>query len=191
MDIIDWSKEEVGGGGSSIKHPKPGGYICRVVDVEDEADKKRLKLFLEIVTGEYKGYGQQMEAAFKFWPLTVFTPYEEGRRKFLASVLVAMEESNPGFKRTDLKDNPDILKGKLVGAVMNDEIYWKQDGTESTRTKIRFFCSGSSIKNGDFKVPDKPDVNQYTKDKYAKQAAQTADINTETPPWPDDDDLPF
>lgn len=188
MDVIDWTKEEANGG-SNIKRPTPGGYICRVVDVEDDVEKKRLKLFVEIVLGEYKGYCQNMEAAFKFWPLTTFASYEEGRRGFLASILAAMEESNNNFKKTDLKGDPSVLKGKLIGAVMNDEIYWKQDGTESTRTRIKYFCGGASIKNGDFKMPDKPDVNKYTKEKYAKQ--QAVDINTETPPWPSDDDLPF
>jgi len=188
MDMIDWTKEDANGGGG-IKHPTPGGYICRVIDVEDDLEKKRLKLFIEIVMGDFKGYGEQMEAAYKFWPLTAFAPYEEGRRGFLASILAAMEESNNNFKRTDLKDNADILKGKLIGAVLNDEIYWKQDGTESTRTRIKYFCSGKTIKEGDFKVPDKPDVNKYTKDKYAIQ--QKPNINTEEPPWPTDDDLPF
>ena len=138
---------------------KAGGYIARICGITDESQKEYIKLALDIADGEFKDYYNELYKSKGFWGLTSIRSYKETALPFFKSFITAVETSNPGYK---FDYNEQLLKGKLVGIVLQEEEYIKNDGSIGIKLVVQEFRSVEKIKNGDFKVKDKKCLVQET-----------------------------
>lgn len=61
----------------------------------------------------------------------------------IKSLINAAEKSNPGF--TFDWDNPNCLRGKLIGGVFGAEEYLNDNNEVKNSVKLRYFCSNDSV----------------------------------------------
>ena len=101
--------------GGDFPTVEPGGYICRIMNVEDKPDKEYLMIDLDIAAGIYKDYYKDLAARASFWGCTTYWSYKESNLPYFKGNVTSVEESNQGYTFSD--QNEKDLIGKLVGAV--------------------------------------------------------------------------
>jgi len=139
-----------------------GGYICEIKKVDDvlsRSGQPMWAIFLDIASGEYKGYWEEMYRSKKNtngqakWPC-IYNQLTEGKStSFLKGIITCLETSNNGYKH-DWNNNIDILKGKRIGVIFGREQYGKSDGKAGWATKPQSFRSVKTIETGDFEIPE-------------------------------------
>lgn len=165
-----------------FERPAPGGYIARIVNVEDVEEKEYLRIEWEFEEGSYKGDNASTYNRAGFWPLPLIRSYKEKALGFFKAFKTSVEVSNPRYVFST--KNVHALEGKLMGVVLVEEEYLKKDGTIGIRTCVHQVRSIEAIRKGDFRVPElKRLPNQPT-------ARPTYTIGA-FDPLPDDGDIPF
>lgn len=133
-----------------------GGYVCRIIAVEDVTAKDYLNIIYDIAEGDYKGFygdewGKDHPFAHRF-----FMSYKESALGMFKGRLRAIDESNgTEFVKeavSGLKEQQ--LVGKLVGLVIGYEEYDSDRGEIRERTYVKSVLPIDKIRSGDFKVPD-------------------------------------
>ena len=134
-----------------------GGYIIKILAVDDVSEKEYLKIFFDINDGEKKGFFQKAfkedTRAEKKWPNagSFIRSYKEKALPMFKGFTNAIENSNKGYKwNFDEKS----LVNKIVGVVIGEEQYLNQKGQVRTRTYVSAVRSVDTIKKGDFTVPE-------------------------------------
>ena len=130
----------------------PGGYVCKITVATDEPKKEYLKLEYDIAEGEFKGHWNELYKSKGFWGGTFFRSYKEKALSMFKGFLTAVKESNPGFV---FNNEEKRLEGKLVGLVLGEEEYRKNDGSDGTRLYVAAIRSVDKIRSGDYTVPPK------------------------------------
>ena len=202
--------DEIQESGSFEKLPV-GGYIIKILAVDDVPEKEYLKIFFDINDGEKKGFFQKAfkedTRAEKKWPNagSFIRSYKEKALPMFKGFTNAIENSNKGYKwNFDEKS----LVNKVVGVVIGEEQYLNQNGQVRTRTYVSAVRSVDTIKKGEFTVPElkKLDATKVSSsqtkhddfvDPFASQSNETESNpfdNAATPtedstPW--DDNNPF
>lgn len=172
-----------------------GGYIARIIDVDDREWKNHREpahmIMLDIAEGEHmaifqkNNQGADKERWLTYW----FAEPSDGSPEWLLSkvggIQTSLAESND---RVNLAD-PHAWKGKFVGVVVGDEEVESQSGTVYTRPYVSYICSTGRIRNGEgqpggYKIPKLKKL-----DAPAPRPVQAADL-------PDtfsaaEDDIPF
>ncbi len=183
MEVVDWTKENEATGESG-KLPA-GGYICKITNIEDNADKQYLKIEYEIIDGDFKGWGEKT-ATGGWWRLNFIRSYKSTARGYFKHFLSALEKSNPGkFAVANLKDDPNILRGLFIGLVVGYEQYLNSYNEVKERLYVTDTVAGQDIRNGNFTVPEL---------KVLKDAApkfDTVDKESNSGSFTPDDQLPF
>lgn len=153
MKSLDLANVEEAGNGSRLK---AGGYICKITSVQDNEAAENLYIEFDIAEGENKGYYKKLEESFGFWGGKFWQSYKEKSLPFFKRLCSAVSKSNAGFI-FDGKTNADeqTMVGKLIGIVLQEEEYVKNNGDTDTRLVVAFPCSVESIRKGDYKVPAK------------------------------------
>lgn len=171
--IDNWQNVEAQGN-EEYKRLTPGGYICRITKVEDNPEKQYLYIEFDIAEGEFTGYGASCLERNGFTPLRMYRSYTDKAAGMFKGFVQDVEQSNaPHYKWAwDEKS----LIGRIVGVVLGEEEYKKQDGSIGTRFNART-KPVSAIRDGKFKVP-------------AKKTIQVDTTPTFTP-VEDDGQLPF
>ena len=177
--------------GSDFPNIEPGGYICRIIMVEDVPEKEYLRVDLDVAAGEYKDYYKDLAARAGFWGCTQYWSYKEANLPYFKGNIIAVEESNQGYRFSDQSEQD--LRGKLVGAVFGEEEYKNKAGEIKRNVKPRFVCSAQKIMDHDYNIP-KRKIYDPAKDKR-NRAAGTGDplhhmmqnAEEEKLPW----ELPF
>lgn len=167
---------------TTLTGPKPGGYIVRIVRVEDVEEKEYLRVEYDFAEGDLKGYHKRMWEQFhNFWGGSFIRSYKEKALPFFKAFKTAVEISNPGFV---FKNDPTALVGKYLGIVLAEEEYLSNGGVVKKRLYVDQCRSGQAIREGDYKVPDLKRLN--------KSADETATAAGEFMELADDDgELPF
>lgn len=188
-----------------------GGYIIKILNVQDVAEKEYLKVSFDIADGEYKGffkkqYDEDNRGEDKKWPNagSFVRSYKSTAESMFKGFVNAVENSNKNFK-FDFDEKK--LVGKQVGIIVGMEQYLNQKGQVRERTYVSAVRSVDTIKKGDFKVPElklldatktiSKIAEQFTNpfadsapatDPFANaDGAPAADAN----PWDDSDVNPF
>lgn len=182
-----------------------GGYIIKILNVQDVAEKEYLKVSFDIADGEYKGffkkqYDEDNRGKDKKWPNagSFVRSYKSTTESMFKGFVNAVENSNKNFK-FDFDEKK--LVGKQVGIIVGMEQYLNQKGQVRERTYVSAVRSVDTIKKGDFKVPElklldatkttsaaskpvEPFVNPFENDGVAPSV-----VNEN--PWGDSDENPF
>ena len=179
--------ENVQASSGEFARPTAGGYICKIIDVEDvPLDPKTnkgdyLRIEYDIADGEFKGYyKEQFDKWGGNWNASFIRSYKEKVLGMLKHFTNCIEQSNAGYA---WDWNEMGLIGKFVGLVLGEEEYKNNAGEIKTKLVVSQVKTVEDIKNGNFRIPapKKMTVNNPTNnfDDFAP-----IDNGTE-------DDLPF
>lgn len=138
-------------GNEEYKRLVPGGYVCRITKVEDHPDKSYLYIEFDIADGEYMGYGASCLERNGFTPLRMYRSYSDKAAGMFKGFIQNVEASNSSY-HWEWKEQS--LVARLIGIVIGEEEYKKQDGSIGTRFNARD-RSVAAIRDGKFKVPEK------------------------------------
>lgn len=187
-----------------------GGYIIKILNVQDVAEKEYLKVSFDIADGEYKGFFKKQydgdNRADKKWPNagSFVRSYKSTAESMFKGFANAVENSNKGYA---FDFNEKSLVGKQVGIVVGLEEYVNQKGAVRERTYVSAVRSVETIKRGDFKIPDtkkldptktasttksaEPFVNPFADSSMPDPFSDTSASADDSNPWGDDDSNPF
>lgn len=140
---------------------EPGGYICRIVKVQETTAQSSgapmLKIGLEIAEGDRKGfYTAQFNAdtrTDKKWPCIVNQLVYDSNgsnttNRGFKTFTTCVEKSNSGFNIQWGDKFAECFKNKLIGGVFRREEYIGNDGKSHFSTKCAWFRSVDEIKAG-------------------------------------------
>ena len=178
---------------TGFMRPEPGGYVMRVNEVEEKTSSKgnpMIVLSLDISEGKCKN-------AFEKSPVKAYqvcTGEQTGRLKGL---LQTFKECNPPNSLNDLISasglNPQVLKGKIIGANLREEEYVSKDGEIKTALKADHFCTVADVRAGNIQVLSRKPLAKKN-GVYVPQSAQdkraSGIAGFGIPPLPEDS-LPF
>lgn len=154
MKKINWGEVEEA---QNFTRICAGGYVCRVVKVEDDTQKEYLKIWCDPVEGEFKDFGTNAEQRTgQDWNyIRFYRSYKSTALNFFKAWLSALEKSNPGkFSANKFDSDESKMVGLRVGLVIADEEYLKQDGKKGLRTYVHKVLTPDEIRAGKFRVPD-------------------------------------
>lgn len=136
--------------------PTAGGYICKIIDVEDvpinaQGKGNYLRIEYDIADGEFKGYYKEQNDRWGGnWNASFIRSYKEKALGMLKHFTNCIEASNAGYA---WDWNEKGLIGKVVGLVLGEEEYKNSTGEIKTKLVVSQVKTVEEIKNGDFKVP--------------------------------------
>ncbi len=170
---------------TEFERPVPGAYIARIVSVEDNEENEYLKIEYDFAEGKFKGYYAELYKAKAFWGGNFIRSYKEKALPFFKAFKTCLEVSNRGYFFDE--DHLDAMCGKMLGIVLGEEEYQKNDGTVGKRLYVAQVRSIKSIETGDYKVPELKKLAPATAGDYAaaKFGGGFAELND------DDGELPF
>jgi len=160
---------------SSHNNPLPGGYICRLVRVEDVPEKEYLKIEFDIAEGEFEGFYADACARSGYWFGSFVKSYKEKALPFFKGFITAVEKSNPTYK---WDDNESTLQGRLVGVVLAEEEYVTKDGEIKTRLYVSWVHSVDEIRRNNYKLPALKELPPTTSGDFSKTP-----VIDELPSW--------
>ena len=178
---------------TGFMRPEPGGYVMRVNEVEEKTSSKgnpMIVLSMDIYEGKRKN-------AFEKYPLKFYQVCTGEQTARLKGLLQTFKECNPPNSLNDLISasglNPQVLKGKIIGANLREEEYLSKDGEIKTALKADHFCTVADVRAGKIQVLSRKPLAKKN-GVYVPQSAQDkrasgiADFSI--PPLPEDS-LPF
>lgn len=128
----------------------PGGYVCRIMSIDDVEDREYLKIEYDISEGIHKGHYQDLYNSKGFWGGSFIRSYKEKALPFFKAFITAVENSNNGYK---FDNDESKLFGKVVGLVIGEEEYRKNDGSIGTRLYVDKTRSVEQVRKG-VEVPE-------------------------------------
>ena len=133
-----------------------GGYVCKIVAVEDKPEKSYLSIVYDIAEGDRKGFysddwGKEHPVAHRF-----VASYKDSALGMFKGRLKAIDESNGTAFADAATDglNENGLVGKLVGLVIGYEEYISDRGEIRQRSYVKNVLPVEKIRKGEYKVPD-------------------------------------
>ncbi len=130
------------------------GYVAVITDVEDVESKSYLRFTYDIAEGDFKGFFETDDRVYTHQFVRSYTEKSSG---FMKRFLECVEGSNADFKLDGWGNDPDDLKGKLVGIIVQREDYTNKSGEDRARMNVEGFASAADIRNGRFKLPEPKD----------------------------------
>ena len=156
----------------------PGGYIAKIMNIEDDVQKECLKISFDIADGKFKDYYMNLYKTLNFWGGTFYRSYKDSAKSFFKGFITAVENSNQGY-RWDW--NEQSLKGKKVGIVLREEDYIPEQGPNAGKVKTRLIVdqvhSIDKIRKGDFKIKEKKPLATNTTDNSTDTIEKTFDFS--------------
>lgn len=180
MRDINWDEVQEQQEGE-FNRPAPGGYIARIVNVEDREDREDLKIEWDFAEGQYAGRNAEVFNRFGFWPITMYRSYSKKAEGYFKSFKTCVEVSNQNYT---FRNNPSSLEGKLVGVVLGEEEYVSKQGEVKTKLYVYQVRSVKTIRDGSFKTPE-------LKKLASRPASQSEFCAGNFTPLSDDGELPF
>ena len=145
MKNVNWEQIQ-----DKFQRPPAGGYIAKITMVEDNEEKEYLRLGWDFFEGPFKGANQETYDTHGFWPTAMICSYKEKALPFFKGFKTAVEKSNRNYT---FQNDPQSLLGKLVGVILGEEEYLKNNKVK-TRLYVSEKRSIQSIRDGDYQVPE-------------------------------------
>ena len=139
----------------SYDRPSAGGYVCRIVNVEDNEEKEYVQMLLDICEGKYAGRGEAMESSMGVtWGYyTAWRSYKDSAQGFFRAFLDTLEASNSRFVVKKFSNDANEFRGLIVGVILRDEEYVNKNGEKKVRTAVYKMIPADDIRAGNYKVP--------------------------------------
>lgn len=150
MDNINWDAVQEQQDGR-FNRPTPGGYIARIVHVEDAEDKKYLLIEWDFAEGPYKGDNAATASRAGFWPIRLIRSYKPNAQGYFKAFKTSVELSNRGYM---FRNDPQSLINKLMGVVLGEEEYTNSKGEIKKRLYVDRVCSTGTIQDGTYTIPE-------------------------------------
>lgn len=166
-----------------------GGYICRIVDVEDFPLKEYLKIKFDIAEGDYKNYYSIMNNQYGgFWRGVFIKSYKEKALPYFKLMIHMVKKSNNGY---EWHDDEKSLIGKRIGLVLGEEEYLSNTGYLKTRLYMGAIVSVEDIINNNFKVPELKRLKPFEGSSFTQTQSSENPFVTSSYSDEDDENLPF
>lgn len=125
MKPINLNNIEEKGVGGDFKRIAPGAYPCVIMKVEDVEDREYLRVYFDIVAGEFKDYFSDPFYADKGYAHSTVFSYAEKNLPYFKHNLHVIGDCNPGFDAEAAINagKEQLLVGKAVGVVFREEEY--------------------------------------------------------------------
>ncbi len=153
MEKINWAEVEEA---KDYERVTAGGYVCRIVKVEDVPQKQYLRVYADVIEGEFAniGFNQQNRTGQDWGFIQFIRSYKPTARGFFKQLLSALEKSNNGrFTANTFDGNESKMVMMQLGLVLGEEEYLTQKGEKRIRTYVKDLTTPEAIRKGDFKVP--------------------------------------
>lgn len=147
----NWTEVKAAGTSSMIP---AGGYVARIMAVEDVESKEYLRFTYDIAEGEHKGFFADDDRVYTH---QFVRSYKASASGFMKKFLECVEGSNDGFKLDGWDNDESDLIGLLVGVLIQREDYTNNDGEDRARMNVEGFAKANDIRNGRFKLPEPKD----------------------------------
>ena len=148
--------ENVQASSGDFARPTAGGYICKIIDVEDvpmnaQGKGDYLRIEYDIAGGDFAGsYKEPFDKWGGNWNASFIRSYKEKALGMLKHFTNCIEQSNAGYA---WDWNEKGLIGKFVGLVLGEEEYKNSAGEIKTKLTVNQVKTVEDIKNGNFKIP--------------------------------------
>ena len=197
MKIMNWESVEES---TPFAKPPIGGYVAKIVDVEDVPGKEYLIVVYDIAEGDFAGFYSDDFGKRNPWAHRFVRSYKDTAKGMFKAFLTRLQESNRGrfdlaaWQRTS--DERDLI-GLEVGIVLQYEDYTNDQGDDKERLQVVGVYASQDIRNGDFKLPPRKDSRkrddvQSLSGVGASSQPVAAGGQSEQPPLSVyDNDLPF
>lgn len=156
MKVLNWESVEES---APFEKLPAGGYVVKITDVEDMADKEYLNVVFDIKEGEYSGFYSDDFGRLNPWAHRFVRSYKDSAAGMFKQFLARLEDSNRDFnisawqRRSDERD----LIGLELGIVLQTEQYTNNQGEDKERLNVVGVYAAQDIRNGDFKLPEPKD----------------------------------
>ena len=156
MKIMNWTGVEES---QPFEKPPAGGYVIRIMDVEDVEDREFLNIVYDIIEGQYTGFYSDEFGQKNPWAHRFVRSYKSTAEGMFKQFLSRLEDSNPEWTvaRWTQTCDPAGLIGLTLGVVFQFEDYTNDQGDDKERLNLCGVYSVDDIRAGKFKVPDRKD----------------------------------
>jgi hypothetical protein len=136
-----------------------GGYVVRITDVEDVAEREYLNVVYDVAEGDYAGFYSDDFSLNNPWKHRFVRSYKDSCESMFKAFLARLEESNRGFSVAKWQVHCDVreLVGLELGVVVQSELYTTDKGDDRERLNVCGVYASQDIRNGDFRVPEVKD----------------------------------
>ena len=148
--------ETIEASSGEFARPTAGGYICKIINVEDVPMNEQgkgdyIRVEYDIADGEFKDYyKEQFDKWGGNWNASFIRSYKPKARGMFKHFTNCIEKSNAGY--TWDFDECSLI-GKVVGLVIGEEEYKNSMGEIKKKMVVSQVKTVEEIKNGDFTVP--------------------------------------
>lgn len=168
MKVTNWTEINAATPGGRSKLPA-GGYVIKILKVEDNEKNEYITITYDIAEGAYKGHyandtgGDEWRHQFRRY-------YTSSSEAYFSQFLQAIAASNADFDLAKWQKvcNPYELEGLILGTLWQDVKYTNNQGEDKERLGFYAAMPADRIRQGNYDVP--PVSDQRTKDPYAPGA---------------------
>lgn len=160
MKIMNWTGVEES---QPFEKPPAGGYVIRIMDIEDVADREFLNVVYDIAEGQYAGFYSDEFGQKNPWAHRFVRSYKASAEGMFKQFLSRLEDSNPEWTvaRWTQTCDPMGLIGLTLGVVFQFEDYTNDQGDDKERVNLCGVYSVDDIRAGKYKVPDRKDSRTH------------------------------
>lgn len=193
MKIMNWESVEES---TPFEKPPVGGYVVRIVGVEDVPHKEYLNVVYDIAEGPYSGFYSDDFGKRNPWSHRFVRSYKQSAEGMFKAFLKRLEESNRSFNVASWQVRSDerALVGLELGVVIQYEDYTNDKGEDKERLQVVGVYASQDIRSGDYKLPARKDSRKAIPAGAQPQADFTVAPQAgfgEQPPVSIYDDVPF
>lgn len=184
MKIMNWESVEES---TPFEKPPVGGYVAKIVDVEDVPDKEYLNIVYDIAEGEFAGFYSDDFAKKNPWAHRFVRSYKDTAKGMFKAFLSRLMDSNRSFDLTAWQQRSDEreLVGLEIGIVLQYEDYTNDKGEDKERLQVVGVYATQDIRNGDFKLPPRKDSRKGVPTSDGAYASEQPPLSVY------DNDIPF
>ena len=179
--MLDFNLDDYRENSGGYAGPVNGGYVLRIVRVENNPDRENIMVELDIEGGGFDHYYSELQKEHGFWAFRLYQSYKPKARGFFKHFVNNIAKSNDGFKWTG---DEKALEGMLVGGVCRIKEYVGNDGKVKSKLEVAETVPAADIESGNFRK---------AKDKLLDESDIPEAVSAAGPEFREitDDDVPF
>lgn len=132
-----------------------GGYIIKITGVQNDEEKKYLRIVYDIAEGPERGRYKNEDAEHEYRHSFIRSYKETALGMFKAFIKAVDEANETNFDELVEKGvDEQLLKGCRLGVLFGYEEYEANDGNVKERLRLVRFLTIEQVRKGDFKVPE-------------------------------------